>query len=164
MDNKKLNKELRNQARSLGLCDEWYKEWQKNESKQDLIRKYIRGIDFCIMHDYPSLDFARKNFDRRLLCDNGIFLDVMINDKNIPKAILLGNTVGALFYSDDYVGNVYVRHVSNVSIIAKGASKVFVETYENCIVSVKASEEAKVFVYHHSGEISTEGNVVIRER
>ena len=163
-NNKKLNKELRDQARGLGLCDQWYKEWKKDESKQDLIDKYLRGIDFCIQHDYPDLEFVKENFEDDLLRKNGIIVDSEANETNKRKVVLLGNSTGNVIYTDFFTGSVYVRHSSNVNIETSGTSVVFVHAYENCRVKVMAAEQSKVFVYHYSGDIQTEGNVVVREK
>ena len=52
----RLNSELRGHAVSYGLCTQWQGDWQNNKSQQELIGMYIRGIDFCIEHDYPTVE------------------------------------------------------------------------------------------------------------
>ena len=39
-----------------------------------------------------------------------------------------------------------------------------VETYDNCVLVVKASGNSKVFVYDHGGCIKKEGNVIVKNR
>ena len=70
----RLNSELRGHAVSYGLCTQWQGDWQNNKSQQELIGMYIRGIDFCIEHDYPTVEYIKGNFDRSLLHQNHIFL------------------------------------------------------------------------------------------
>lgn len=71
----RLNSELRGHAVSYGLCTQWQGDWQNNKSQQELIGMYIRGIDFCIEHDYPTVEYIKGNFDRSLLHQNHIFVD-----------------------------------------------------------------------------------------
>ena len=58
----RLNSELRGHAVSYGLCTQWQGDWQNNKSQQELIGMYIRGIDFCIEHDYPTVVNVQANF------------------------------------------------------------------------------------------------------
>ena len=164
MKEKELNNLLRNKARQLGLCDQWYKDWSDNETMQQLLEKYLRGIDFCIKHDYPNLDFARKVFPKDILIANGIFLDSCIDASNLMRSVALGESIGILRYSGNKTGNIYVRHHSNLRIEVDESSKVFVEAYDNCRVHVVAKGFSKAFVYWHGGEITYEGNVTIRDK
>lgn len=164
MKEKELNNILRNRARQLGLCDPWYEDWSDNETMQQLLEKYLRGIDFCIKHDYPNLDFARKVFPRDILIANGIFLDSSIDASNLMRSVVIGNSIGVLRYSGNRTGNIYVRHSSEVTIEVTGGSKVFIEAYDNCIVRVMCDKDSKAFVYWHGGSVYHEGNVTIRDK
>ena len=65
-----LNRELRDQAIALGLCGDWQDLWNRNWSKEKMIERMFRGLDFCLKHHYPSNDFIIKHFDRVLLRKN----------------------------------------------------------------------------------------------
>lgn len=164
METKELNKALRDRARELGLCDKWYKEWDKKSTRQELIEKYIKGIDFCIQHDFPNLDFAREYFPNNQLVQNGIFLDDSVDAYNLKTAVLLGGSKGEIRYDGQRAGDVYVRHQSEVVITAEGGARVFVEVYDNCKVFAKADETSKIFVYYHGGDIQSEGSVLVRDK
>lgn len=164
MKKKELNTTLRDQARELGLCDEWYKGWKSNETQQELIDRYYKGIDFCIKHDYPRLEFIKKTFPKSLLLENGLFVDENFDASNLRRSVLLGCSKGEMIFYGNISSNVYVRHQSIVNITATDGAKVFVETYEDCKVNVFADEYSKVFVYKHGGEVSHKGNVVVRNR
>lgn len=164
METKELNKMLRDRARELGLCDKWYKEWDKKSTRQELIEKYIKGIDFCIKHDYPNLDFAREYFPKNQLVQNGIFLDGKVEGCNIKTAVLLGNSNGNLKYEGQKAGDVYVRHQSDVVITAEGGARVFVEVYDDSKVIAKTDETSKIFVYYHGGEVQSDGFVLVRDK
>ena len=62
-----VSDELKEKAISLGLCTPWQKRWQ-NEDKHSLCQMYIKGLDFCIDHDYPSCTYMKKHFDG--ICNN----------------------------------------------------------------------------------------------
>ena len=164
MNEKELNNLLKRRARELGLCDQWYDDWGDKDSMQQLLEKYLRGIDFCIKHDYPKLEFARKVFPKDILMANGIFLDSSIDASNLVTAVALGESIGILRYHTSRTGNIYVRHHANVRIEVDENSKVFVEAYDNCRVHVVAKGFSKAFVYWHGGEITYEGNVTIRDK
>lgn len=164
MKEKELNIVLRERARELGLCDQWYNDWDKESTKQELIDKYLKGIDFCIKHNYPKPAFIKEHFEEKLLLKNNIFLDNTINDSNLSKVVLLGESKGALRYNGVHTGDVYVRHNSNLTIEVTDVAKVFVEAYENCNIRIVAIGDSKVFVYWHGGTIEYEGNVTIRDK
>ena len=71
METKEISLALKSEAVSLGLCQEWTSEWD-NESKDSLVEKYVKGIDFCIEHSYPTLAFMKENFDG-VMQKHGVF-------------------------------------------------------------------------------------------
>lgn len=165
MKDKELNKILRDRARELGLCDKWYKEWKGSSSKQELIEKFLRGIDFCIKNDYPKKEFIKAYFPNGLLRENGVFVDDKISGTNLHRTVLLGETCGELKYDGYEVGKVYVRHQSVVKIVACDRARVFVECYDDTKVDAVATDNARIFVYHHGGDLENiSGNVIVRDR
>lgn len=159
---KDISKELKNEAVGLGLCTEWTKEWG-NPTKDELVDKYVRGIDFCIEHNYPSCEYMKKHFDG-IMQKHGVFVDDEIDLKNIRIVIANGKTSGAIVCDSYSVGTIYARHDSDLTIEASGNAFVTIETYDNCKVSVFQRDKAKVFVYNHGGNIQTSGKVVVKNR
>lgn len=143
-----LSETLKQQARSLGLCDEWFGEWAENSSQQELIDKYVKGIDFAIKHQYPSNDFIKENFDHELLNKNLIFVDEFINEENAPSGIYIinGECSGSIRVSPWAVATIYVRHTSSINIVASDFAKVFVRLYDNAEVETSTSDGAVVKV------------------
>lgn len=164
MEEKKLNETLREQARGFGLCDKWYDGWDRRSSEQELIDKYLKGIDFCIKHDYPTLSFIKENFNHKRLLMNGIFVDESVDTSNVQTLVLLGNSSGVSRYDGLHVGNIYLRHTSQLTVEASDSAKVFIEAWENCKLRVVATGSSKVFVYWHGGEVTKQGNVIIRDK
>lgn len=164
MDNKELNRYLRSEARVMGLCDQWYDGWEKDSTRQELIEKYVRGIDFCISHDFPCLDFIRENFPRFQLRENGIYVDEGGVIERAGVVIVLGDSDLVVRVSGFMVCTLYVRHGSHVDVDVSGSGRVFIECYDESVVRVSAVEESKAFVYHYGGSVEFEGSVVVREK
>jgi hypothetical protein len=145
----KLNTELRQQAVDFGLCDKWRGDWKSDKNQQELIDMWKKGIDFAIIHDYPSIDFIKANFDRKLLNRNLIFVDEPIEIKNAPSGIYVinGECSGTLWFNSWAAATVYVRHNSNVRIIADDFAKVFVRLYDDASADVIELDGAVIKVY-----------------
>lgn len=132
MTDRELNISLREMARSAGLCDEWYGQWSDEDSIDECLDKAIRGFDFCVNRDYPSLEFIRKHFKKEDLHRHRLFLDEEI-DSTIDTngyVILLGSCKGVLKIDGIVAVTVYLRHDSIVDVEAKNGASVFVTHYD----------------------------------
>jgi len=151
----RLNSELRGHAVSYGLCTQWQGDWQNNKSQQELIEMYIRGIDFCIEHDYPTVEYIKGNFDRSLLHQNHIFVDEPVTGGNNGVYVLNGKCSGKLSFGKFTAATLHLRH----------DSEFFVSVYDRAKLHVRQSDVAKVYVYVHGKDcqVQYEGYVLIRE-
>ncbi len=143
-----LSETLKQQAVDLGLCRPWTEAWGDCD-QQELIDKYKKGIDFCIDKQYPSNEFIKANFDRDLLNANLIFVDEHLDFDMMPSGvyILNGECSGSIRFAPWTAATIYVRHKSNVTIIAGNFAKVFVRLYDEAEVETEAEESAVVRVY-----------------
>ena len=161
---KSLSARLKEEAISLGLCTQWQREWNEHSSDSELLEKYIRGIDFCIAHDWPSPKFIRKHFDKAFLHQWGLFVDETVALSRRSTLVFLGSCSGCLAVDGIELKNVYIRHRGNVSIEAKGHARVYVSIYDDVKLSCVCDDGAKIFVYQYGGSVEASGNVVVRER
>lgn len=145
----RLNTELRQQAVDLGLCAKWQRGWTSDKGPQELVEMWKKGIDFALLHDYPSNDFIKSNFDRELLHRNLVYVDEHIDLKNAPNGIyvLNGECTGTLWFNSWAAATVYVRHSSQVTIIADDSAKIFVRLYDEADAEVMELDEAVIKVY-----------------
>lgn len=145
----KLNTELRQQAVDLGLCAQWQKDWVSDKDPQELIGMWKKGIDFAILHGYPTNGFIKENFDRKMLNDNLVFIDEDITLDNAPSGVyvLNGECSGVIRLAPWSVATLYLRHDTNVIIEAGDFARVFVRLYDNADATVNARESAIVKVY-----------------
>ena len=143
-----LSETLKKQAVSLGLCKKWTEEWGDCD-QQELIDKYIKGIDFCIENQYPSNEFIKANFDRSLLNQNLIFVDEYLDIKDAASGvyILNGECSGTLYFREWSAATIYVRHNSEVTVVADDFAKVFVRVYDDARADVLELDDATVKVY-----------------
>ena len=135
MENEELSISLREIARSqkTPLCDEWYNEWKDNTSIDELLEKYIKGFDFAVKNDYPSLEFCRKMFDKNDLHRHNIYLDenVNIEDANNGYYVFIGNSKGDIIIDGFKAVTIYVRHDSNINVRAFNGAIVTVFYYDS---------------------------------
>lgn len=165
MDDLELNKTLRRNARNNGLCDQWFAAWRDDMTKDELLNMYIKGIDFSIENDWVSNDFIKDNFPHDMLGEHGVFIDEQeLSERNLPNVVLNGCCTGELEYDVFNVGNIYVRHESDVTITVWDFAKCFIEVYDKAKVKVINYSNSRVFVYKHGGEVETEGDVLVRRK
>lgn len=158
-----LSDEMKISARTIGLCDEWYGEWKDNSSKDEMIQKFVRGIDFCIEHDFPSVKIMKERFGDRMHY-HGVYADEKVTLNNDIKVILNGSCDAKAEYNSHGTGDIYVRHNSILHIEACDNARVFINVYDNAKVDAVQSGKAKIFVYLHGGSCTHGDGVKIRDK
>ena len=149
-----LSKILKHQAIERNLCAQWTKEWSDDCDRQALIDKYKAGLDFIIKQgQWPANEFIKANFDRELLHTNLIFVDEHIDIKDAPNGIYVinGECDGVLQFNGWAAATVYVRHSSNITVVADDFAKVFVRIYDDANAEVVSLSDAVVKVYDRRG-------------
>ncbi len=146
----KLSKTLAKQARGFNICQEWHDELMTLDSKKAMIEMYLKGIDFCLANDFPNNDFIRANF-QGVMEPFGVFLDDTVALVNADKCVALGQTDGRVEITDFGCSEIFVKHRSELTIIAKGDAFVMVDVFDNAVVHVHAHDRAKVCVNKYGG-------------
>ncbi len=150
MNQKELSIALRTSARAQKkpLCNEWFGEWKDDSSIDDLLDKYVRGIDFCIENDYPTLDFIRENFNRDDLHRHNIYIDEVVDVcAKSGSYVFLGTCSGRIRTSGFSVVVCYLRHDSNISVVSDDMSKVFVSIYESAKCETDSLDASTIKCY-----------------
>ena len=126
----------------------------ETEGKDDLIKMYLKGIDFCLSNEYPSNEFIRQHFIG--VCEAyGVFLDETITAENFEHVVALGDCEGAAAFNGWNAGQVFVKHRSRLKVLATGNSFVVVDVFDETAVEIEARDNAKVCVNHYGGKITT---------
>ncbi len=104
-----LVQQLKEDGKAKGLCRMWQMKLRTGLDYEQLIQLYIKGIDFCISENYPTLDFIREHFKGK--CEvYGVFVDDEVTDKvNLPDVVLNGDCKAMLEYDGYSVSRVYAR-------------------------------------------------------
>lgn len=161
----KLNKELAYAARKKGICEDWFKDLLNTEDKGKLLQMYLKGIDFCLSNEYPSISFIRENFVGAME-HYGVFLDEEIKAENSRHVVALGNSNGTVVYTGFEVGQVFAKHNAKLTVTAKDNSFVMIDVFDDTEVEVIASDNAKICVNHYGGRVTSQcsepGNSVIK--
>lgn len=165
MDNKDriLSMTLRNEADSLGLCEEWHNAWQDNSTQQELINKYLRGIDFCLQHHWPSNGFIKSHFDKALLRKNNILVDDRRSLLNPPMAIILGNSHAIIRVVGNNPSRIYLNGNTEASLYVHTNAKVIVEVRDKARLSVTPWEDrTDCVVFDYSDDTLVEASKSIK--
>lgn len=155
--------EIAKKAHKLGACQQGYRELLSATSKHDLCHSYIKNLDFCLEHNFPSNDYIRKHF-KGIMEEQGIYLDDVIELHNLRMCITLGKTNGRIILSEYSVAEIYAKHQSALNIVAKDNAFVMVDVYDDAVVNVYASDRAQVCVNRHGGKITynATGDAVVK--
>lgn len=131
-----LIQQLKQDGIDKGLCRLWQGKLRAGLSTEELAKLYIKGIDFCISEDYPTLDFIREHFKGK--CEPyGVYVDDEIpQTSNKPDMVLNGACKAMLEYDGFSVSRLYVRHDSEVAVVIS----------ENAIVSIDLFDNAKIHI------------------
>lgn len=160
VDNKKISDLLLEKAIEFNLCKPWQEGW--NEDFSFLMSMYKRGMDFCVEHDYPSLDILRQYLKGKTEAYN-IFIDSQ-SEVNIysDTAVVLGDSRVKINVADYGVLNLYVRHNSKVIVCSGKHAVINIEAYENSISEVMNAH--KVNIYQYDKSTATGDGIIIHKR
>lgn len=154
-----LVEQLRKDGTEKGLCSLWQKKLRGNLDTEALVRLYIKGIDFCVKNDYPTLDFLRENFKGNSE-PYGVYIDeelpLLVNK---PDLVLNGACRGELAYNGYSVSRVVVRHTSHVTIDACGYAHLTIDVFDEASLKLTvAGTNARVLVNRYgNADVEVEG-------
>ncbi len=151
----RLGEFIAREGKAKGLCPEWRQKLSGITNKSELLQLYLEGIDFCLLADFPSKSFLKKE-GGDLLESLNIHIDSEdFTVRNESKIVCLGVSKGRIECSGYDVTEVFVKHDSEITIHAEGDSFVMVDVFENSQIHIIASERAKVCVNRYGGDIDS---------
>lgn len=149
----KIARELAKEAKKKGICKEWYNQLKRLNEKRELIKMYVKGLDFCLPKNYPSNDYIRANFKGEME-EFGVFLDDELKVTNRRPCVALGNCKGTIEYNGYSVGRLYIKNGCNVEVNASDSSFVMIDIYDDATLLLNVvSETAKVCVNRYGGTV-----------
>lgn len=140
-----LVQQLKTDGIEKGLCRMWQMKLKPGIGIEALVELFVRGIDFCVKKDYPTLDFMRKNFKGK--CEPyGAYVDDEVIERNREDVVLNGDSKAMLDYDGYTVANVFVRHGSQAAITAADYAVVTVDVFDDAKVFVGTAGNAQVLI------------------
>nr|DAF67755.1 MAG TPA: hypothetical protein [Caudoviricetes sp.] len=141
-----LVQQLKKDGTDKGLCRLWRSKLIGDLSVEELAKLYIKGIDFCISEDYPTLDFFREHFKGK--CEPfGIFVDDEVTERNMADVVLSGDCKALMEYDGYTVARVYARHNAQGAINVCDHAIVTIDVFDNSnLVIAVAGSDAQVNV------------------
>lgn len=149
-----LVQQLKEDGKAKGLCRMWQMKLKEDLDYNALINLYIRGIDFCIKNDYPTLGFIREHFKGK--CEAyGVFVDEQnLILRDMPNVVLHGGCKGTLSYGGFSVCHAIIRHNTNVTIKVFGNACVTIDVFDEATLNlVVVGTMAKVLVYRYGNSV-----------
>lgn len=152
MEQEELSRLLLGEATELGICDGWRRGWSGNATKQELVNKFLRGIDFCLRNKWPSPRFIAENFDSALLFKNGILANGRHSFLNPPVCVALGDSSATIRIDGGNASRIYVNDKSRTMLAVNSTGKVIVEVRGEAYLDVTASDRlpCDVIIYDYS--------------
>lgn len=142
-----LIKQLKNDGTAKGLCRLWQGKLRSGMNMDSMVRLYISGLDFCIVEDFPTLEFLRENFKGK--CEPyGAFVDDDVTDRvNAPDTVLNGHCKAMLDYNGYSVCRAFIRHSSQAAINVSDKAIVTIDAFDDSeIVVATAGSKSQVNV------------------
>lgn len=152
-----LQKRLLEDGIKHGMCEKFQNILSGDKlSPDELLMLYHKGLDFCIEHNWPSMDMVGEFSDDELH-RNGIFynytgtidakmLNVINEDSDVTVVI-----------PENRVASIYARHNSKVKLIVEPGAFCYVSCYDNASVSViSKAHDAKLKASLYSGHIDSD--------
>lgn len=139
---------IKREGKQFGMCAEFRNNWGTPTTKE-LCDKYFAGMDFCIQHDFPSLETLHRLYEPNELSKYGVF----ISDGSVKNSLhvaTLDNSIVDVYVGDYKVCDVYARHRSQVRIHLGNHAIAYVNLYDNASVMIKeksANSSIKCFQY-----------------
>ena len=160
-----LNKDLRNQAIALGLCNDWQKLWNNDWSKEKMVERMYKGLDFCLKYHYPSNDYILKHFDLDFRRKSNVYVNDKYSVCNPKQSLVLGSSEITFRYNAWGNGYIHVRDNSHAKIFAKNKSFVIVHLYEKAYVTAEQTDKATIVLIKHSPDVTivAETNIKVKE-
>lgn len=158
-----LQEELKQRAIECGLCKQWQEDWGTPD-KRRLMEMFAKGVNFCLRHNFPGADYIREHFDRAELTDNGILLDRTFSLQNPKNMIILGESRGNVDLSGFAFCDLHISDTACLELTAKDFARCSVSVYGKARLTVTNDGNNPVYVYRHGGDVTTAGNVVVRDK
>lgn len=165
MNEKELNKTLRENAINCGLCAQWQKEWETDWDMEHMFSQFFRGLDFFLKYRFMTNQFMKDNFSEDARRSHNVLVDDDYTLTNPRQALIVGESKATIDVDEWTVSTIYALDTSCVNVTANDSSFVMIHIFDKAQVNVEKMGFAKVFVYLHSKDavVISDDNIKIKE-
>lgn len=114
-------------------------------SINDLLKMYVKDIDYCLSNDFPSNEDL-VNIGGNELSIHGIYVDAIKNLVDRPFIVLLGTSSANLKYTGYSVGQLFVKHAVAANIHVQDNGYVIIDCFDDSLITVFADQYGKVLI------------------
>lgn len=144
-----LQQLLLRDGREAGMCEEFRDELRSGpKTIAELCAMYHRGLDFCIEHKFPSLDFMKEHLDAEEIKRHGIYISNGISERQ-TNVVVLG----------DACVSIRVPNYCTCDITATDQAKVSVRLGIGAFCYVSLHNHASVLVAEKADEAKLNASV-----
>jgi hypothetical protein len=141
----KLSEYILQKAMEAGVCAPGVVEITAAYGKDDLLKLYVKRIDYCLEHNLPSNeDLVRLGGN--LLAGYGIWVDENTSLKSPEFTVLLGASKMNIDIDGYTTSQIFVKHSSAAEIDVSEHAFVVIDCFNNAILKVRAYGDSKVLI------------------
>lgn len=148
------------------MCANFQQMWPDNAPNDYLIALFLKGINFCMEKDFPSVSYIKEHFSRQELAARNIFVegDVSLSNVSSPVVILGKGTSAKLSFDELHVYQVFVSQGAKVVVSANGLAKVKVYAYSSASVFFCNNSASRQYAYQYgSAAVAVKGDIAVRK-
>lgn len=140
-----INKYILEKAKEAGICEPWAEMVAGTSNIDDLLKMYVKGIDFCIEKNFPSNEDL-LSLGGAYLVKHGIYIDAAIDCPVGEFLVLLGRCTGILNIAGYSTTQIFIKHTSCITVHVKNNSFVVIDCFDNAKLDLVADGNSKVLV------------------
>lgn len=166
-----IRKDIVQRATAMGMCDRWADVLMGAKNADMLAELYKRGIDFCVMHGWPSSRFVKSHVGQETAEKHGIYVDTATENRIGGKSgifVIGGNSRMKFTFGKYTAATLHVIDSAEVDIRVEGNARVFLRIYDSAKVNIYTAKNSKASLIaygEHCGyEISGTEGVQIRRK
>lgn len=160
-----LNQYILDRAKANGICTDWASLIENAGSKAELMDMYVKGIDFCLEHNFPTNADLLEQMGDEGLSNYGVYIDSTRQLINPSFLVALGECAITSDWSCYSTAQAYVKHNSKLSCQINDNAFVVIDCFDSSIVEVIANKESKVLINVYGNATVTHsrtGNAMVK--
>ena len=141
-----LNNHIHSGAVKEGICSDWATYIKEAKSKEELMEMYVKGIDFCLEHNFPSNSDLLKFGGSSFLSNYGVYVDAQVNEIDQPFIVLLGTCKAKIAYNNYTAGQLFNKANSDMKVVINDNAFIVIDCFDESRTHIQANGNSKVCI------------------